>query len=60
MIELCGSLLAANHAWLGRDLKIAEENGISRFHIDVCDGHYTPYIAFNDQLVKNLRELKFY
>lgn len=55
MIELCGSLLAANHAWLARDLQIAEENGVSRFHIDVCDGHYTPHIAFNDQLVKNLK-----
>jgi ribulose-phosphate 3-epimerase len=55
MIELCGSLLAANHAFLGRDLKLAEQNGISRFHIDVCDGHYTPHIAFNDQLVINLK-----
>ncbi|MBI9108999.1 MAG: ribulose-phosphate 3-epimerase [Spirochaetales bacterium] len=55
MIELCGSILAANHAYLGRDLKIAGQNGISRFHIDVCDGHYTPHIAFSDQLVKDLR-----
>jgi len=55
MIELCGSLLAANHAHLGRDLKSAGIHGISRFHIDVCDGHYTPHIAFSDQLVRNLR-----
>ena len=55
MIELCGSLLAANHAHIARDLKIADNAGVSRFHIDVCDGHYTPYIAFGDQLVRNLR-----
>lgn len=55
MIELCGSLLAANHANLCRDLKIAEEFGISRFHIDVCDGHYTPHLAFGDQMVVDLR-----
>ena len=55
MIELCGSLLAANHAHLGRDLKIAENNGIKRFHIDVCDGHYTRNLIFGDQVVSELR-----
>ena len=55
MIELCGSLLAANHAHLCRDLKIAEEYGIKRFHLDVCDGHYTPHIIFGDQLAGELR-----
>jgi ribulose-phosphate 3-epimerase len=56
MIELCGSLLAANHIHLCRDMKIAEDEGISRFHIDVCDGHYTPHIAFSDQMVRDLRK----
>ena len=56
MTELCGSILAANHAFVGRDLKLAEDAGVKRFHIDVCDGHYTPFFAFGDQLVKDLRE----
>lgn len=55
MIELCGSLLAANHANLCRDLKLAESQGIRRFHIDVCDGHYTPHFAFGDQAVRDIR-----
>lgn len=55
MIELCGSLLAANHVHLCRDLKLAESQDISRFHIDVCDGHYTPHFAFGDQMIKDLR-----
>ena len=55
MIELCGSLLAANHVHLCRDLKTAESQGITRFHIDVCDGHYTPHFAFGDQMVRDLR-----
>jgi ribulose-phosphate 3-epimerase len=37
-------------------MKVAETEGISRFHIDVCDGHYTPYLAFGDQMVRDLRK----
>lgn len=55
MVEICGSLLAANHVHLCRDLKLAEKNGVRRFHIDVCDGHYTPHFAFGDQMVRDLR-----
>ena len=55
MIEICGSLLAANHVYLCRDMKLAEAEGITRFHIDVCDGHYTPHFAFGDQMVRDLR-----
>jgi ribulose-phosphate 3-epimerase len=54
--ELCGSILAANHAHLGRDLKTAESEGIRRFHIDVADGHYTQEIIFGVQLVRDLRK----
>jgi ribulose-phosphate 3-epimerase len=54
--ELCGSLLAANHAHIARDLKSAEAAGIGRFHIDVTDGHYTPEITFGVQLVRDLRK----
>ncbi len=56
MIELCGSVLAANHASILRDIRLAEDAGVSRFHIDVCDGHYTRKIIFGDQLVRDLRE----
>jgi ribulose-phosphate 3-epimerase len=55
MKELCGSLLAANHAHLGRDLKAAEREGINRFHIDITDGHYTQDLTFGVQLVRDLR-----
>lgn len=56
MIELCGSILAANHAYIARDLKAAEKQGISRFHIDITDGHYTSHLIFGDQLVRDLRK----
>ncbi|MDR0403003.1 MAG: ribulose-phosphate 3-epimerase [Treponema sp.] len=56
MKELCGSVLAANHAHIARDLKAAEREGINRFHIDVTDGHYTREITFGVQLVRDLRK----
>ena len=54
--ELCASLLAANHAHIGRDLLAAEPGGIGRFHIDVTDGHYTNELTFGVQLVRDLRK----
>jgi ribulose-phosphate 3-epimerase len=56
MKELCGSILAANHAHIARDLKAAEKEGINRFHIDVTDGHYTDEITFGVQLVRDIRK----
>ena len=56
MVELCGSLLAANHGHLIRDMKKAEAAGISQFHFDVCDGHYTDNIIFGDKLVNDVRK----
>ncbi len=55
MAEICASLLAANHGHLIRDLKIVEKEGIVRFHLDVCDGHYTKNIIFGDQLIRDIR-----
>jgi ribulose-phosphate 3-epimerase len=56
MKELCGSILAANHAHIARDLKAAESKGINRFHIDITDGHYTRDLTFGVQLVRDLRK----
>lgn len=56
MIELCASVLAANHAHIARDLAAAEACGIQRFHFDVCDGHYTRNIIFGSQLIEQCRE----
>jgi len=55
MMELCASLLAANHAYIARDLLEAERCGISSFHFDVSDGHYTKYLLFGSQLITDLR-----
>ena len=57
MMELCASLLAANHGYIARDMLEAERCGIRTFHFDVCDGHYAKYLLFGNQLVSDLRAI---
>jgi ribulose-phosphate 3-epimerase len=57
MIELCASLLAANHAYIARDMLLAERCGITTFHFDVCDGHFAKYLLFGSQVVSDVRLL---
>jgi ribulose-phosphate 3-epimerase len=57
MIELCASVLAANHAYIARDLLEAERCGIRTFHFDVSDGHYAKYLLFGSQLITDVRSL---
>lgn len=57
MVRLCASLLAANHAFLAKEMLEAERCGIDYFHFDVSDGHYAKYLLFGNQVVSQLREL---
>jgi len=54
-MELCASVLAANHAHIARDVAAVERLGIRRFHFDVCDGYYAPNLIFGPQLITDLR-----
>lgn len=56
-MKLCASVLAADHAYLARDLLEAERCGIDFFHFDVSDGHYAPYLLFGSQLVSDVRKV---
>lgn len=54
-MELCASVLAANHAHIGRDIRRAEGLGIRRFHFDVADGYYAENLIFGPQLIRDVR-----
>ena len=51
------SILSADFANLGAQVKELEDNGIEIVHIDIMDGHFVPNISFGFPVMKSLRPI---
>jgi len=55
-IEIAPSILAANFAKLGEEVRIVEEADAEIIHVDVMDGHFVPNISLGIPVVASLRK----
>jgi len=56
LIELAPSILSADFARLGEQVRAACEGGASVIHVDIMDGHFVPNLTVGPPVVKSLRK----
>lgn len=57
MVLISASILSANFAVLGEEIKRAERGGSDMIHVDVMDGRFVPNITIGPPVIRSIRDV---
>src|SRR5262245_18003024 len=56
MAEILPSILSADFARLGEEIKRVEDADVSMLHVDIMDGHFVPNLTIGPPVVESIRK----